>query len=127
MQQQQNTPPTLSRYPHYQPAANDMLQQQHTIPQQQHVMPPYPYSMYPPMPMWQQSLNNVTNTYQQQGETRHKQGGGSKCKRQHQQQQYQPNINKYCWTHGGCNHFGSNYKYPAQGHQNNATSQNKMG
>eukprot|EP00957_Ditylum_brightwellii_P187131 14252908-Ditylum_brightwellii.AAC.1 len=35
MQQQQNVPPTPSPYPHYQPAANAM-------PQQQHVIPPYP-------------------------------------------------------------------------------------
>eukprot|EP00957_Ditylum_brightwellii_P151117 11506947-Ditylum_brightwellii.AAC.1 len=78
------------------------------------------------MPMWQQPLHNITNTYQQQGRTCHKQGGGSKLKRQQQQQQYQPNTNKYCWTHSGCNHFGSNCKYPAQGHQNNATFQKKM-
>eukprot|EP00957_Ditylum_brightwellii_P006884 520852-Ditylum_brightwellii.AAC.1 len=82
MQQQQNTPPTPSTYPHYQPAVNAMSQQQHTMPQQQHVMPPYPYNIYPPMPMWQQPLHNVTNTYQQQGGTCHKQGGGSRCKHQ---------------------------------------------
>eukprot|EP00957_Ditylum_brightwellii_P130158 9928383-Ditylum_brightwellii.AAC.1 len=79
------------------------------------------------MPMWQQPLHNVTNTYQHQGGTCHKQGGGAKCKHQQQQQQYQPNTNKYCWTHGGCNYFGSNCKYPVQGHQNNATFQNKIG
>eukprot|EP00957_Ditylum_brightwellii_P204602 15340080-Ditylum_brightwellii.AAC.1 len=95
--------------------------------------------MYPPVPMWQQPLYNVTNTYQQQGGTCRKHGGDAKRKHQQQQhqcqhqcqQQYQhqiqPITNKYCWNHGGCNHFGSNCKYPAQGHQNKATFQNKMG
>eukprot|EP00957_Ditylum_brightwellii_P012434 939407-Ditylum_brightwellii.AAC.1 len=102
--------------------------------QQQHIIPPYPYSMYPPMPMWQPPLNNVTNTYQHQGGPQHqggtccKRGGGAKhkCQQQQQQyqqqyqkqyqQQYQPITNKYCWTHVGCNHFGSGCRNPVQGH-----------
>eukprot|EP00957_Ditylum_brightwellii_P006477 491120-Ditylum_brightwellii.AAC.1 len=76
--QQQNVPPTPSPYPHYQPAANVMSQQQHII-------PPYPYNVYPFMPMWQHLLYNVTNTYQQQGGTCRKCGGGAKHKCQQQQ------------------------------------------
>eukprot|EP00957_Ditylum_brightwellii_P186056 14165563-Ditylum_brightwellii.AAC.1 len=127
--QQQNVPPvpsvTPSLYPphYYQPAANAMMYQQQTN-------PAYPYPMYPPMLMWQQLFQNITNAPQQhQGGNHCRRGGEQKRKRQQQQQQqqYQPRTNRYCWTHGGCNHFGSSCCTPAQGHQPNATFQNKMG
>ena len=34
---------------------------------------------------------------------------------------------KYCWTHGGCNHFGKDCKTKAPGHKDDATLENKMG
>ena len=34
--------------------------------------------------------------------------------------------NKYCWTHGGCKHQGSDCTHKAQGHKNEATFANKM-
>eukprot|EP00957_Ditylum_brightwellii_P119312 9102579-Ditylum_brightwellii.AAC.1 len=80
--QQQNVTHTPSPCPYYQPAVNAMSQQQPN-------MPPYPYNMYPPMPMWQQPLHNVTNTYQQQGGNWQKCGGGAKRKCQQHQKQYQ--------------------------------------
>eukprot|EP00957_Ditylum_brightwellii_P192302 14639221-Ditylum_brightwellii.AAC.1 len=129
MQQQSVAPapsvtPSPSLYPpqYYQPAANAMMQQQQ-------MNPAYPYPMYPPMPMWQQLFQSVTNIPQQhQGDDLCKQGGGSKHKhQQQQQQQYQPITNKYCWMHGGCNHFGAACRTPAQGHRPDATFQNKMG
>eukprot|EP00957_Ditylum_brightwellii_P135271 10314387-Ditylum_brightwellii.AAC.1 len=36
-------------------------------------------------------------------------------------------IHKYYWTHGGCNHWGSECWRPAQGQQQAATFQNKLG
>jgi hypothetical protein len=38
-----------------------------------------------------------------------------------------PNTNKYCWTHGGCNHFGNQCEFKADGHQENATFRSKLG
>ena len=40
---------------------------------------------------------------------------------------YVARTGKYCWTHGGCNHFGSTCETKAQGHKDEATFQNKMG
>ena len=34
---------------------------------------------------------------------------------------------KYCWTHGGCNHYGPDCESKAEGHKDEATFQNKMG
>eukprot|EP00957_Ditylum_brightwellii_P031033 2351862-Ditylum_brightwellii.AAC.1 len=130
--QQQNVPPvpsvttSPSPYPHqfHQPVANAVMQQQQTN-------PAYPYPMHPTMPMWQQLFQNVTNIPQQhQDGNCCRKGGGQKhkCQQQQQQQyQYQPITNKYCWTHGGCNHFGPKCHTPAQGHRSDATFQNKMG
>ena len=36
-------------------------------------------------------------------------------------------INKYCWTHGHCNHTRSSCESKAPGHKNEATMENKMG
>ena len=36
-------------------------------------------------------------------------------------------INKYCWTHGRCNHTSSSCESKAPGHKNEATMENKMG
>ena len=37
------------------------------------------------------------------------------------------NVSKYCWTHGACSHDSRSCNNKAQGHQNNATFQNKLG
>eukprot|EP00957_Ditylum_brightwellii_P096818 7373419-Ditylum_brightwellii.AAC.1 len=42
-------------------------------------------------------------------------------------QQYNPNSHKYCWTHGGCNHWGPECWRPTNGHQQGASFQNKIG
>ena len=34
---------------------------------------------------------------------------------------------KYCWTHGACNHGGSDCRWKAKGHKDEATFDNKMG
>jgi hypothetical protein len=39
----------------------------------------------------------------------------------------QRNTSIYCWTHGGCGHTGASCMTKADGHQDNATFQNKMG
>ena len=39
----------------------------------------------------------------------------------------QPRERKYCWTHGLCNHNGRECNHPAQGHQPDATLENRMG
>ena len=39
----------------------------------------------------------------------------------------QPQLTKYCWTHGWCNHNGYECQRQAQGHQPAATAQNRMG
>ena len=36
-------------------------------------------------------------------------------------------INKYCWTHGCCNHHGNACDNKAPGHKDNATKTNKLG
>ena len=36
-------------------------------------------------------------------------------------------INKYCWTHGRCNHTSNSCESKAPGHQNEATMENKIG
>ena len=38
-----------------------------------------------------------------------------------------PNLTKYCWTHGLCSHIGTECRTPADGHKVNATLQNRMG
>ena len=38
-----------------------------------------------------------------------------------------PNLTKYCWTHGLCNHTGSECRTPADGHIKDATLQNRLG
>ena len=40
---------------------------------------------------------------------------------------YVPRERKYCWTHGLCSHNGRECRYPAQGHQAEATLENRMG
>ena len=37
------------------------------------------------------------------------------------------NNGKYCWTHGGCNHFGRNCRNKTSGHKDEATFYNLMG
>jgi hypothetical protein len=37
------------------------------------------------------------------------------------------NTSKYCWSHGGCAHSSSECNAKKEGHQNNATFDNKMG
>ena len=37
------------------------------------------------------------------------------------------NTSKYCWTHGACSHESSDCNAKAQGHQDSATFNNKMG
>ena len=37
------------------------------------------------------------------------------------------NPQEYCWTHGLCAHAGCNCRTPAEGHQPNATRENRMG
>ena len=46
-----------------------------------------------------------------------------------QERPFRPRRNKdnYCWSHGGCAHKGKDCKYKKQGHQDNATFENKMG
>jgi hypothetical protein len=39
----------------------------------------------------------------------------------------QRNFSIYCWTHGGSGHSGANCIHKLNGHQDNATFQNKMG
>eukprot|EP00957_Ditylum_brightwellii_P170466 12975632-Ditylum_brightwellii.AAC.1 len=77
--QQQNVPPIPSVPPsphpphYYHPAANAMMQQQQTNPAYQY--PVYP----PPMPMWQQPFQSITDTPQQhQGGNHCRRGGGQK-------------------------------------------------
>ena len=36
-------------------------------------------------------------------------------------------TDKYCWTHGGCNHDGTACNFRAQGHKEKATFTNRMG
>ena len=36
-------------------------------------------------------------------------------------------TDKYCWTHGHCNHDGSGCKHPARGHKTEATKYDRMG
>ena len=36
-------------------------------------------------------------------------------------------INKYCWTHGCCNHYGNTCRDKAPGHNDNATKVIKLG
>ena len=38
-----------------------------------------------------------------------------------------PNQCKYCWTHGWCNHYGRDCRSKADGHQDAATCNNRMG
>ena len=38
-----------------------------------------------------------------------------------------PNQCKYCWTHVLCNHFGRKFRSKADGHQDEATKENRMG
>ena len=38
-----------------------------------------------------------------------------------------PNQCRYCWTHGLCSHFGRNCRSKAEGHQDEATTDNCMG
>ena len=38
-----------------------------------------------------------------------------------------PKIDKYCWSHGGCDHLSKDCKRQAAGHQTNATFANRMG
>lgn len=37
------------------------------------------------------------------------------------------NTSKYCWTHGACNHHGRECRHKAEGHQDEATFDNRMG
>jgi hypothetical protein len=36
-------------------------------------------------------------------------------------------INKYCWTHGCCNHHGRGCRDKAPGHKDDATKEAKLG
>ena len=36
-------------------------------------------------------------------------------------------TDKYCWTHGGCNHEGKDCTTKALGHKDEATKENKLG
>ena len=38
-----------------------------------------------------------------------------------------PQTDKYCWTHGACNHTSAECQRQATGHQNTATFDNRMG
>ena len=38
-----------------------------------------------------------------------------------------PNLTKYCWTHGLCSHNGAECCTPAEGHNSTATLQNCRG
>ena len=38
-----------------------------------------------------------------------------------------PKTDKYCWTHGGCDHLSKDCKRQASGHQTTATFANRMG
>ena len=64
---------------------------------------------------------------QQQYQGNYQQYQGNQQQQQHPTQQYNPNIHKYCWTHGGCNHWGPECFRQANGHQQGASFQNKMG
>ena len=47
--------------------------------------------------------------------------------RNSQQNISNPNQCKYCWTHGWCNHYGRDCRTKADGHQDAATRENRMG
>ena len=52
--------------------------------------------------------------------------GGGRNQR-HNTRARNPNQCKYCWTHRLCNHFGQDYRTKADGHQNEAIKENRMG
>ena len=70
--------------------------------------------------------------YQGRGQGRGNQGRGGRGGRGQEQEQgrggaRQRNTAIYCWTHGGSGHTSADCFTKAQGHQNNATFEEKMG
>lgn len=57
------------------------------------------------------SMNNNT--------TNNNGGGGRYC--------YCRNTNRYCWTHGACNHHGRDCRHPGEGRKQQATFNNRIG
>eukprot|EP00957_Ditylum_brightwellii_P138768 10577841-Ditylum_brightwellii.AAC.1 len=98
----------------------------------------YPLMVPQYAPAWQHPFVNLTNLLQQYNDNRRKRKN-NKRKKQLQQQQNQnqgqhlhfvntsPNMRKYCWTHGACYHWGPDCWSKAEGHQDAATFQNKLG
>ena len=78
------------------------------------------------MDMLQSMMNQMqcmsNNTANNSGNPR----GGGRNQRQNTRTR-NPNQCKYCWTHGLCNHFSCDCRTKADGHQDGATKENRMG
>eukprot|EP00957_Ditylum_brightwellii_P180494 13749219-Ditylum_brightwellii.AAC.1 len=137
MQEKQQISDNQENIPHLNTTANMVTQSYQPVPQFQ-----------PLQQMVQQSFTNMTNyqyPVQQQSQLYQTNNKWHQKKRRRNQQQqpqnsglqnqvipqqqqggnpqHNPFIHKYCWTHGGCNHWRPECWRPAQGHQQAATFQ----
>ena len=98
--------------------------------------PPYPIptSYYGP-PVYNPNYHGYN--YHQQGNRNSGQGcfqtggrgyGNHRNQRRFYNNGHQQNQrSQYCWTHGSCGHNSSNCQTPSEGHQRNASYNNRMG
>ena len=68
-------------------------------------------------PQYQPNYNNFNYHRGRGGHGRDRRGGRGYVSRER----------RYCWTHGLCSHNGRECSNPAQGHQVDATLENRMG
>ena len=95
---------------------NTQQQTQKQIHQQpyQPLMFQYPYQKY------QQQYNSYNPNFNNRGGRSGRRGRGGRGNDNGRER-------KYCWTHGLCSHNGRECSNPAQGHQQDATLENRMG
>ena len=108
-----NTQQQTQNQIHQQPYHQNQIQQQTYQP----LMFQYPYQQYQFNPNSPNFTNRGGRSGRFRGGRRGRGGRGNDNGRER----------KYCWTHGLCSHNGRECSNPAQGHQQDATLENRMG
>ena len=72
------------------------------------------------MQMMQQLLNQMATQQISNNSTNSTRGNTNTCRRN-------PNQRFYCWRHGACNHPSRECRNKSEGHQDEATFENRMG
>ena len=74
----------------------------------------------------QQEVSGLKNSNRNNHNNRNNYRGNRNNNQHSDNYRGRPVTNRYCWSHGGCNHNSSNCRTPRDGHKNDATFANKM-